>query len=73
MPTPAPAPKPDPHACYWCAHGLPHPRHVKVRVPPRPRPDIILARSLVMFAVGCALILAGLILDPLLLLDHTED
>ncbi len=77
MPSPAPAPKrPDPHACPYCAKGLPHPAkiHVRVHVPPRPRPDIILVRSLVMFAVGVALILAGLVLDPpLTLLDNTED
>jgi len=37
---------------------------IKVRVPPRPRPDIILTRSLVMFAFGLALIALGILLDP---------
>ena len=35
--------------------------------------DPILARSLVMFAVGLTLIALGVLLSPLTLLDHTED
>jgi len=32
MPTKLPPPKPDPHACPYCAKGLPHPPRVHVRL-----------------------------------------